>query len=406
MTLSEELVWRGFVQDSTFAELKVLDQNKLTFYHGYDASADSQTIGNLAAMMADRLFMRHGHSAIILAGGATSLVGDPGGKDSERPTQDEETIKHNVDCAEAQIKKIFDGYNFRLVNNLDWTKEVKLLPFLRDIGKHFSMTNLVQRDYIAKRIGGEGISYTEFSYTILQGMDYLHLYDKYGATLQLGGSDQWGNCLSGVELVRKARSVEVHAMTLPLVIDISTGKKFGKSEDGAIWLDQEKTSVFAFYQFWLNINDAGVENYIKIYTELDKPSVDSVMSEFNANKGARLAQKTLAYEVTRLVHGQKRADEVRKVSEVLFGEGNFIELDRSEKKILADELGTVDYSVDFAEVLVVGELASSKTEARNFLNSGAISVNGQKAGPQNLDLFVPGPNLVKRGKNNFVIVNK
>lgn len=406
MNLSEELVWRGFVQDSTFTDLGVLDQNKLTFYHGYDASADSQTIGNLAAMMADRLFMRHGHEAIILAGGATSLVGDPGGKDSERPTQDEETIKHNVECAEAQIKKIFDGYKFRLVNNLDWTKEVKLIPFLRDIGKHFSMTNLVQRDYIAKRIGGEGISYTEFSYTILQGMDYLHLYDKYGVTLQLGGSDQWGNCLSGVELVRKARGADAHAMTLPLVIDAATGKKFGKSEDGAVWLDESKTSVFDFYQFWLNVADSGVESFLKIYTELDKPHIEVVMAEFISAPAKRMAQRVLAYEVTKLVHGKKRADEIKKVSEVLFGEGKFLELDKSEKKILANELGVVKYNQDFAEVLVAGGLASSKTEARNFLDAGAISVNGQKAGPQNLDLFVLGPNLVKRGKNSFVIVNK
>ena len=406
MTLSEELVWRGFVQDSTYAGLTELDQKKVVFYHGFDASADSQTIGNLAAMMADRLFMRHGHDAIILAGGSTSLIGDPGGKDKERSLPDERTIKYNVECAQKQIKKIFAGYNFKMVNNLDWTKDMKLLPFLRDIGKHFSMTNLVQRDYIATRIGGTGISYTEFSYTLLQGLDYLHLYDKHGVTLQIGGSDQWGNCLSGVELVRRARGAEVHAITLPLVIDAATGKKFGKSEEGAVWLDEVKTSVYNFYQFWLNVDDAVVENYIKIYTELDKNQVELVMAEFKASPGKRMAQRVLAYEVTKLVHGQKRADEIKKVTEALFGEGKFIELDKHEKKILANELGEVKYGGDLAQVLVDGGLASSKSEARTFLDSGAISVNGQKAGPQNLDLFVPGPNLVKRGKNSFIIVNK
>ena len=200
MTLSEELQWRGFVQQTTLRTLSDLDKKKQVFYHGFDASADSQTIGNLAAMMFDKVFMRHGWKAIILAGGATSLIGDPGGKDKERVLQTEETIGANVKKAEQQLKKIFGDKDFTLVNNIDWTKGMTVLDFLRDIGKHFSMTPLVQRDYIAQRIGegGAGISYTEFSYTLLQGMDYLHLYDNYEVTMQLGGSAQWGNCLSGV----------------------------------------------------------------------------------------------------------------------------------------------------------------------------------------------------------------
>src|SRR5256885_1019829 len=282
MTLSEELQWRGFVNQTTFADLKRLDDGHWTFYHGFDASADSQTVGNLAAMMFDKVFMRHGHQAIILAGGATSLIGDPGGKDSERPLQSEETIARNVAHAEEQLKKIFAGHEFSLVNNLDWTKNLTVIDFLRDIGKHFSMTPLVQRDYIAKRLGegGSGISYTEFSYTLLQGMDYLHLFDKYGVTLQLGGSDQWGNCLSGVELVRKVRGAEAHVITLPLIINKSTGKKFGKSEAGAIWLDAEKTAPYQFYQFWLNADDESAERYLKIFTELDKPKIEQVMRDF------------------------------------------------------------------------------------------------------------------------------
>ena len=406
MTLSEELIWRGFVQDSTFANLTELDQKKIIFYHGFDASTDSQTIGNLAAMMLDRLFMKNGHKAIILAGGATSLIGDPGGKDKERPLQDESAIKHNVSCAQKQLSRIFDGYHFKMVNNLDWLKDVKLLSFLRDIGKHFSMTALVQRDYIATRIGGAGISYTEFSYTILQGTDYLHLYDKYGVTLQLGGSDQWGNCLSGVDLVRKARGAEVNAITLPLIVDPVTGKKFGKTEEGAIWLDSQKTSVFEFYQFWLNADDNAVEAYLKIFTELEKHEVEVVIAEFKTAPNKRMAQRILAFHVTKLVHGEKRADEIKKVTEILFGEGNFVELSKDEKKILVNELGSIKYHADMAQLLVEGVLATSKTEARKFLETGAITVNGQKAGPNNLDLFVSGPNLLKRGKNSFVIVNK
>lgn len=406
MTLSEELIWRGFVQDSTLPDLKILDEGKLTFYHGFDASADSQTIGNLAAMMTDRLFLKHGHQAIILAGGATSMIGDPGGKDKERELQNEEIIKRNVANAEKEIKKIFSGYNFRLVNNLDWTKDVKLLPFLRDIGKHFNMTELTQRDYIATRLGGNGISYTEFSYTLLQGMDYLHLYDKYGCTLQIGGSDQWGNCLSGVNLVRKARGAEVHAITLPLVINQATGKKFGKSEDGAVWLNEDKTSVYKFYQFWLNADDEGVERYLKVYTDIDKNELDLLMAEFNEARHERKAQKVLAYAITSLVHGQHRADEIVRVTDSLFGQQNFVELADKEKKILADELGVIKYNGDLADVMVLGGIAGSKSQARTFLAQGAVHINGQKAGPDNLDLLVDGLNLIKRGKNSFAIIKK
>lgn len=406
MKLSEELIYRGYVQDTTIKDLGMLDGEQLVFYHGYDASADSQTIGNLAAMMFDRLMVKHGHQAIILAGGATSLIGDPGGKDEERVLQNEEVIRQNIVNAEKQIERIFDGYKFRLVNNLDWTKDLNLLTFLRDVGKHFNMTALTQRDYIAKRIGGNGISYTEFSYTLLQGYDYLHLYEKYGCTLQIGGSDQWGNCLSGVDLIRKVHGEEVHAITQPLVINFATGKKFGKSEEGAVWLDELKTSVYKFYQFWINLDDEGIEGYLKIYTELEKAEIDDIMEQFNNNRGARLAQKTLAYEVTKLVHGDKRAEEVKKVSEVLFGQGAFLELDHHEKAILAQELGVVDFDGDLANLLVTGELASSKTEARNFIISGAISVNGHKISAVENDFFEDGYNLLKRGKNSFAVVKK
>ncbi len=408
MTLSEELIWRGFVQQTTLSDLKELDSKQITFYHGFDASADSQTVGNLAAMMIDRVFLRHGHKAIMLAGGATSLIGDPGGKDRERVLQDEKTIAHNVTRAQAQLAIIFKGYKFTLVNNIDWLKDVKLLPFLRDIGKHYGMTQLVQRDYIAKRIGegGAGISFTEFSYTLLQGYDFLHLYDKYGATLQIGGSDQWGNCLSGVELIRKARGAEAHAVTLPLVINKATGKKFGKSEDGAIWLDEKKTSVFKFYQFWLNTEDDAVEGYLKVFTDLDEQTFNLVMAEFNANRSLRMAQRVLAYEVTKLVHGEQRADEVVTTTKVLYGDGDFLELGKNEMHILKHELPVAHATDDLPEVIVAAGLATSKKEARTFLEAGAIFINGQKAGPNNLNLFVKGNNLLKRGKNSFAIIEK
>ncbi len=413
MTLSEELQWRGFVSQSTFANLNELDGKQWTFYHGFDASADSQTVGNLAAMMFDKVFMRHGHKAIILAGGATSLIGDPGGKDAERVLQTEEIIAHNVECAKQELGRVLYGHEFTMVNNLDWTKAMNVIEFLRDIGKHFSMTPLVQRDYIARRIGegGAGISYTEFSYTILQGMDFLHLYDNYGATLQLGGADQWGNCLSGVDLLRRARGVEAHVITLPLIINKATGKKFGKSEEGAVWLNPAKTSPFKFYQFWLNIGDEGVEEYLKIYTELPKAEIDAVMHEFANNKSGRAAQKKLAQEVTKIVHGVEAAAAAQKATESLFDRLGQHTLSQDELAALKGDLPVVQLQSGetLLDAVFKAGFASSKSEARRLLDGDAVSINWQKAvaatdndlqhvGPK------PGLNLLKVGKNNFAIV--
>lgn len=403
MTISEELRYRGFINQTTFTDLTVLDQRQWTFYHGFDASADSQTVGNLAAMMLDRLFMRHGHRAIILAGGATSLIGDPGGKDKERSLQDAEQIAHNVAQAAEQLKKIFSGYDFTLVNNLDWTKNLTVLDYLRDIGKHFSMTPLIQRDYIAKRIGeeGGGISYAEFSYTVLQGMDYLHLFDEFGCRLQLGGSDQWGNCLSGVELIRRARGEEVHAITLPLLINKATGKKFGKSEEGAIWLDPAKTSPTQFYQFWINADDAGVEDYLKILTELAKEDIEAVMAEQAQKPQERVAQIRLAQEVTSLVHGKEAMIEAETVTGYLTGKQPIGE---AEQVLVAlrKEIPAVTAAVNgsLVECLVNSGLAASNSEARRLLQSNAVSINGARVTRENFEAgdFQNGRLLLRRGK--------
>jgi tyrosyl-tRNA synthetase len=403
MTLSEELAWRGFVNQTTFTDLKALDTQQWTFYHGFDASADSQTVGNLAAMMLDRLFMRHGHKAIILAGGATSLIGDPGGKDKERPLQTAETIGHNVQKAEEQLQKIFTGYDFTLVNNLDWTKDMSVIEFLRDYGKHFSMTPLVQRDYISKRMGegGEGISYAEFSYTILQGMDYLHLFDEFGCRLQLGGSDQWGNCLSGVDLIRRARGEEAHVITLPLIINKATGKKFGKSEEGAVWLDPTKTTPTQFYQFWVNSDDAGVEDYLKIFTELDKQTIDDIMSEHRAAPEKRHAQFALAEAVTTLVHGQDKMIAAKAATQYLTGAlpigGAEHVLDELRKEIPAV---SVEASSSIIAALVQSGLAASNSDARRLLAGNAIHINGQKVARDTFEAsdFQNGRLLLRRGK--------
>jgi tyrosyl-tRNA synthetase len=404
MTLSEELQWRGFVNQSTFGDLAELDKRQWTFYHGFDASADSQAIGNLAAMMFDKVFMRHGHKAIILAGGATSLIGDPGGKDKERVLQNEETIAHNVDCAEAQLKKVFTGYEFTLVNNLDWTKSVSVLEFLRDIGKHFSMTPLVQRDYIAKRLGegGGGISYTEFSYTLLQGMDYLHLFDKFGVTLQLGGADQWGNCLSGVDLIRRARGKETHVLTLPLIINKATGKKFGKSEEGAVWLDPAKTTPTQFYQFWINADDEGVESYLKVYTELGKADVDEIMAKHRNDPKARYAQTCLAREITKLLHGEADMRVAEQITQVLTGKQAVGDLDEQAVEAMRKEVSSAQ-SVENApliEVLVASGLAASNSEARQLLKDKAVYVNGQQPSGEALTTadFQNGRLLLRKGK--------
>lgn len=407
MTLSEELQWRGFVNQTTLKDLALLNEGPLTFYHGYDASADSLQTGNLAAVMLDKCFARHGHKPIMLAGGATSLIGDPGGKDSERPMQSMEVIEKNVAAVGAQLERLM-GQETPMVNNLDWFKNMSVIEFLRDVGKHFSMTPLVQRDYIAKRIGegGAGISYTEFSYTLLQGYDFLYLYEKYGTTLQVAGSDQWGNAISGVDLVRRVKGAEVHAFTCPLIINKATGKKFGKSEDGAVWLDSAKTSVFRFYQFWLNSDDEGVEGYLKIFTELSKPEIEAIMAEFTENKGGRAAQKTLAYEVTKLVHGADRADAAKRASDVLFRGADFLELSQDEVVMLAEELPTTSFTGNLVTAIVEAGLASSNTEATRFITAGAISINGQKIAADEVPELRTGSNLLKRGKNQFAIIEQ
>lgn len=407
MKLSEELVWRGFVQQTTLTDLKQLDgAPSKVFYHGFDASADSQTVGNLAAMMLDKLFIRHGYKAILLAGGATSLIGDPGGKDKERPLQDEKTVAHNIKNAEKQLHQIFDGQDFTLVDNLDWYKDMGLLEFLRDVGKHFSMTPLVQRDYIANRMGegGAGISYTEFSYTLLQGYDFLKLYRDHGVTLQLSGSDQWGNGISGVDLVRRVEGAETHIITMPLIINKATGKKFGKTEEGAIWLDPAKTSVYAFYQFWLNVDDESAEDYLKIFTSLSKVEVDDIIGKFNQHKSDRLAQKTLAYEVTKLVHGKDRADSVRKVTEVLFGSTDISELDEADIELLSAEIPVVSAEKSIVTTLVSAGLASSNGEAIRLISGGGVTINGHKSDKDDIEFFKTGYNLLRRGKNGFAIV--
>lgn len=403
--LSEELAWRGFVNQTTFASPKELDREPMTFYLGVDPSAPSMTVGNLAVVMMVRHFIAHGHKAVLLVGGATGLIGDPDGKSEERDMKSVEEISENTIAIAKQYKNILGGDHFTLVNNYDWFKSIGYLQFLRDVGKHVPMRQMLGRDFVQKRLSeeGAGISYAEFSYVLIQAYDFLHLHQKYNVSLQICGSDQWGNSIAGVDLIRRKTGDETHVWSAPLVINKTTGVKFGKSEDGAVWLDPMLTSPYKFYQFWLNADDASVEDYLKIYTLLPKDEIVQIIKDFQANPGGRLAQKTLAYEVTKLVHGKERADSVQRITSVLFGGANFLDLSKTELEMLKEELVVVAAGKDIYQTLVMAHLAGSTSEARNFLGSGAVSINGQKATPETA-LLQNGDNLIKRGKNSFAIV--
>ncbi|MDB5176887.1 MAG: tyrS [Candidatus Saccharibacteria bacterium] len=403
MKLSEELAWRGFVNQTTLTDSSALDTEQISFYLGVDPSADSMTIGNLAAAMMVCHFVDHGHKAYLLVGGATGLIGDPDGKKDERNLKTMDEIEKNKAGIAAQYKNLFAGKEFQLVDNYDWFKDINYLEFLRDIGKYVPVSQMLGRDFIQARLGegGSGISYAEFSYALIQAYDYLHLYREHGVTLQVAGADQWGNMISGVQLIRKVENADVHVWTAPLVINKTTGVKFGKSEDGAVWLDSTKTSVYQFYQFWLNVDDEGVIDYTKIYTLLSKNEIEALASEQSSNPGARAAQKRLAYEVTKLVHGQDAADSAKRVTEVLFGGAQFESLSESDITLLAAEIPTTDNGASVVDLLTDSGLTGSKGEARRLILGGAISINGNKIAD---DQLLDHPALVKKGKNSFLLV--
>lgn len=414
MTLSEELTWRGFVNQMTFDDIKQLDGEPMKFYFGVDPSADSMHIGQLAMAMMIRHFIAYGYEATLLVGGATGMIGDPDGKAEERDLKSLEEVERNKAGIAAQYKSLFEGRDFEIVDNYDWFKNINYLTFLREIGKHVPLSQMLGRDFIQARIGegGSGISYAEFSYALIQGYDFLHLFREKGVTLQIAGADQWGNSVTGVQLIRKIEGAESHVWTAPLVINKATGKKFGKSEAGAVWLDAKKTSVYKFYQFWLNVDDEGVIEYVKLYTLLDKEEVEALAEKQRQNPGAREAQKMLAYEVTKLVHGEERTKSVMRVTGVLFGGADFASLTDQDIDALALEIPVVelvDTAVDgktirtemVSAALHKAEVAKSLGDARRLIESGAVSVNGQKI---ERDTMLSNTSLLKKGKNSFVLV--
>ena len=401
MKLSEELQWRGFWNQTTFTDDKLIDSENFTLYLGTDPSADSLHVGHLAVYMMVRHFLERGHKVFLLVGGGTGMIGDM--RDTEeRNLLPYEEIEHNKQALKSQVSRIFAGRDFTLVDNADWLAELELLPFLRDIGKNFNMADLVSREFFKARINnGKGLSFAEFTYTLLQGYDFWHLFNQYGVNLQIGGSDQWGNLLSGVDLIRKKENTEVYAMTAPLLINKSTGRKFGKSEGGAVWLDENKTSVYKFYQFWLNVDDESAIEYMKIFTMLDRDTIEAIAENHAVNPGARSAQKILAREITDIVHGSARRESVECVNEVLFGGGDFKKLSDDDLGALAEEIPCVDAGIDVIGALVESGAVGSNGEAKRLLKSGAISLNGEKLAENKV---VNDTSLLKKGKNTFVLI--
>ncbi|OIP76629.1 MAG: tyrosine--tRNA ligase [Parcubacteria group bacterium CG2_30_44_11] len=408
MKLSEELEARGFIHQFTAETLaEIVDGEKRVVYHGVDPTADSIHAGNFVQWMLLRHLSNYGHKIILLVGGGTGMIGDPK-PDVERPLIEQSEVERRVQKIKLQAENLLGGNEITVVNNYDWLGSVGLLTFLRDIGKHFTVNELIKKDAIATRLQSEnGLSYTEFAYPLLQGLDYLTLYREKGCTLQTGGSDQWGNLVAGVDLIRRKEQKTVYALTVPLIIDKATGKKFGKSEGNAVWLDAEKTSPFVFYQFWFNASDESVVDYLKLFTMLSLVEIEQIALEVAQNPGARTAQKKLALEVTTIVHGFDNATAVARVSEVLFGDLTIGALNASEQALLEANapLVTVDLKASVIDVLMVANLAKSKREARTFIESGAVTINGNKVLAVT-DTMGDTVSLVllKRGKKNLSLV--
>lgn len=420
MKLSEELIYRGFKAETTIENPADLDtrENK-KFYWGADPSADSLTIGNLAAIMMCACFVRHGYEPYLLVGGATGQIGDPK-ENGERDLKTLDEVEHNKKCIREQIERVInagDGNSkdgttpgLTMVDNYDWFKDIHYLDFLREVGKAFSMTQLLDREFVQNRIGegGSGISYAEFSYSLIQGYDFLYLYRTYGVQMQLCGADQFGNCSSGIHLIKRLENGEADVWSTPLVIDPVTGRKFGKSEGNAVWLaatdngSGNYTSIFDFYQFWMNQPDESVEYLIKIYTLLSKEEIEDILKRHKEAPEKRIAQKALARGVTEVVHGKDNAAAVENLTAVLFDKNtDFADFTADEITEFAAYLPVVSKGTALLDALVNTGLAESKKKAREFITGGAITINGVKVTEEiNLNQTA----IVKKGKNKFVIV--
>ncbi len=409
--LSEILKSRGYVYQHSSDKLgEITDGPKRTVYLGVDPTADSIHVGNLAAYMLLRRFADAGHKVILLIGGGTGMIGDPK-PDVERPLLSIDEITVRSEKLKKQAEKILGGIEVQLVNNYDWLGSLDLISFLRDTGKYFTVNSLIKKDAISARMKSEeGISFTEFSYPLLQAYDFWHLYNEHACDVQIGGSDQWGNIVAGVELIRRKENKTAYALTIPIIVDKATGKKFGKSEGNAVWLDPEKTSPYAFYQFWLGTSDESVADHLKLFTLVSDPEIDAVLEMHRRDAKEHHAQHLLAREVTTLVHGADTAETVEKVSSVLFDDAGLKGLDDSALAMLKGAAPSREVETDalIVDVLVRTKLASSKREARLFLTDKAVSLNGEVITDDKRKLaaedFYNRTALLKRGKKNICVL--
>ena len=417
----EELRWRGMLHDIMPETEKLLTSEMVSGYIGFDPTADSLGVGNMVQIMTLVHFQRAGHKPIALVGGATGMVGDPSGKSAERNLLDLETLQHNLDCQKKQLEKFLDfdcGANSaEIVNNYDWFKEFDFLGFIRDVGKHMSVNYMMAKDSVKKRLD-TGMSFTEFSYQLIQGYDFYHLWKNNGVKLQMGGSDQWGNITTGTELIRRLGRGSAHALTTPL-IKKADGTKFGKSEGGNVWLDPARTSPYAFYQFWLNASDADAENYIKIFSIKSREEIEALIAEHAEAPFKRALQKALAEEITARVHSQADLDNALAASQILFGkatEDQLRSLDRATLESVFEgvpqfELAASDLEGGLDVVEALAEHTAvfpSKGEARKMVQGNGVAINKTKVGVDKVltkdDVVAGGLIIVQKGKKNYFLV--
>ncbi len=423
----EELKWRGMIHDMMPGTEELLKKEKTSGYVGIDPTADSLHIGHLVGVMMLRHLQKAGHRPIALIGGATGMIGDPSGKSKERNLLTEETLRYNESKIKEQLKKFlnFDDNAVDnaaiLVNNYDWMKNVSFLEFIRDVGKHLTVNYMMAKDSVKKRLSGEnsqGLSFTEFSYQLVQGNDFLHLFKKENCKLQMGGSDQWGNIVTGTELIRRKESGEAFALTCPLITK-ADGGKFGKTESGNIWLDPEKTSPYKFYQFWLNTSDADAEKYIKIFTFLTKEETEALIARHREAPHARELQKTLAREMTVMTHSKEDYDTAVEASSILFGKSTADKLKQLPEKMILDVFEgvpqhevsreTIEKSVDIVDLLSEHTpVFKSKGEARRMLKDNGVSINKEKVKPDAMisesDIIGSKYILAQKGKKNYFLI--
>ena len=427
MNFVDELRWRGMIHTMMPGTEELLKKEMVTAYLGIDPTADSLHIGHLCGVMMLRHFQRCGHKPLALVGGATGMIGDPSGKSQERNLLDEETLRHNQECIKKQLGKFLDFESdapnrAELVNNYDWMKDFSFLDFARTVGKHITVNYMMAKESVQKRLNGEardGLSFTEFTYQLLQGYDFLHLYETKNCKLQLGGSDQWGNITTGAELIRRTNGGEVFALTCPLITK-ADGGKFGKTESGNIWLDPRYTSPYKFYQFWLNVSDEDAKRYIKIFTSLSKEEIESLIAEHDQAPEARVLQKRLAKEVTIMVHSEADYNAAVEASGILFGKATSDALKRLDEDTLLSvfegvpqfEVSKTDIEAGIKAVDLFTEKAAifpSKGEMRKLVQGGGVSLNKEKltAFDQEItaaDLLDEKYLLVQRGKKNYYLV--